>query len=165
MGSPSVFRGRDDRARTTVDQCVRNESHNMSQLDTMTSDSISPGITSTAAIPAIDAKDNTINFVGRDRAFITNIYDVDPNCDPGIWNQSSCDPNSSVVQTESTSGYPLSSHLQTIMELSRFAWKTPVCGSSMGHVSHGGRQRLTILFGFAARVCILIICASPKVLN
>src|ERR1700728_3506021 len=85
MGSPSVFRGRDDRARTTVDQCVRNESHNMSQLDTMTSDSISPGITSTAAIPAIDAKDSTFNFAGRDQTFITNIYNVDPNCDRGIW--------------------------------------------------------------------------------
>src|ERR1700728_1210502 len=52
----------------------------------MTSDSISPGITSTAAIPAIDAKDSTFNFAGRDQTFITNIYNVDPNCDQGIWN-------------------------------------------------------------------------------
>src|ERR1700733_4071368 len=47
----------------------------------MTSDSISPGITSTAAIPAIYAKDNTFNFAGRDQIF--NI--ADPNCDRGIW--------------------------------------------------------------------------------
>ena len=51
------------------------------------------------------------------------------------------------------------------MELSRFAWKTPVCGSSTDRVSHDGRQRLTILFGFAAHVCILIICESSSFLN
>jgi hypothetical protein len=58
----------------------------MSQLDTtMASDSISPDITSTIAIPAIDAKDSTVNVAGRDQIFITNNYVVDPNCDQGIW--------------------------------------------------------------------------------
>src|ERR1700728_4293361 len=55
------------------------------QLDTMASDSISPDITSTTAIPAINAKDSTFNFAGRDLTFITNNYTVDPNCDQGIW--------------------------------------------------------------------------------
>jgi hypothetical protein len=55
------------------------------QLDTMTSDSISPDITSTIAIPAIDAKDSTVNVAGRDLIFITNNYTVDPNFDQGIW--------------------------------------------------------------------------------
>jgi hypothetical protein len=64
-------------------------STNMSQLDTtlqqdtMASDSISPDIPSTIAIPAIDANDSTFNFVGRDQ-IITNIYNVDPNCNQGI---------------------------------------------------------------------------------
>jgi hypothetical protein len=134
--------------------------------DAMTSDSISPpGITSTTAIPAIYAKDCTFNTPGRDQIFITNIYNVDPNCDPGIWNNQPCDSNSPVVQTKSTSGCPLSSHLQTITELSMFAWKTPVRGSSTERVSYDGRQRLTILFGFAAHVCILIVYESPSVLN
>jgi outer membrane protein assembly factor BamB len=53
---------------------------------TMTSDSISPDITSTIAIPAIYAKDSTFNSAGRDQTFITNIYTVDPNCNQGIWN-------------------------------------------------------------------------------
>ena len=58
----------------------------MSQLDnTMTSDSILPGITPTAAIPAIYAKDSTFNNAGRDQIFNTIIYTVDPNCDRGIW--------------------------------------------------------------------------------
>ena len=48
------------------------------------SDSISPDIISTAAIPAIDAKDSIINIVGGDQTFITNIYNVDPNCNQGI---------------------------------------------------------------------------------
>jgi hypothetical protein len=52
---------------------------------TMTSDSISPGTTSAIAIPAIDAKDSTINIAGGDQTFVTNIYNVDPNCDRGIW--------------------------------------------------------------------------------
>ena len=61
-------------------------SHNMSQLNSaMTSHSISPGITSSAAIPSIYAKDNTFNNVGRDQIFITNNYNVDPNCNKGIW--------------------------------------------------------------------------------
>src|SRR6202034_1638337 len=55
------------------------------QLNTMTSDSISPDITSTIAISAIDAKDSTVNVAGRDLTFITNNYAVDPNCDRGIW--------------------------------------------------------------------------------
>jgi hypothetical protein len=56
----------------------------MSQLDntTMASDSIAPDITS---IPAIYAKDSTVNAAGRDQTFITNNYAVDPNCDQGIW--------------------------------------------------------------------------------
>src|SRR6202034_4867223 len=57
----------------------------MLQLDTMTSDLNSPGITSTTAIPAIYAKDSTFNNAGRDQIFITNNYNVDPNCDRGIW--------------------------------------------------------------------------------
>jgi hypothetical protein len=51
------------------------------------------------------------------------------------------------------------------MELLRFAWKTLVCGSSTERVSHNGRQRLTILFGFAAHVCILIIFKSSSFLS
>jgi hypothetical protein len=51
------------------------------------------------------------------------------------------------------------------MELSKSAWQTPVCGSSTVRVSHDGRQRLTILFGFAAHVCILTIYESSSVLN
>ena len=47
----------------------------------MPSDSISP---STAAIPAINAQDSTFNFAGRDLTFITNNYNVDPNCNQGI---------------------------------------------------------------------------------
>jgi hypothetical protein len=55
----------------------------MSQLDTtIASNSITPDITS---ILAINAKDSTVNVVGRDQTFITNNYNVDPNCDEGIW--------------------------------------------------------------------------------
>ena len=50
----------------------------------MASDSISPDITSTIAIPAIDAKDSTVIVAGRDQTFVTNIYNVDPNCNQGI---------------------------------------------------------------------------------
>jgi hypothetical protein len=50
----------------------------------MASDSISPNITSTVAIPAIDAKDSTVIVAGRDQTFITNNYTVDPKCDQGI---------------------------------------------------------------------------------
>jgi hypothetical protein len=50
----------------------------------MTSDLISPGTTSTTAIPAIYAKDSTFNSAGRDLTCITNIYNVDPNCNQGI---------------------------------------------------------------------------------
>jgi hypothetical protein len=145
---------------------MRNKSHNMSQLDmTMTSDSISPGIISTTAIPAIYAKDCTFNSPGRDQICITNIYNVDPNCDRGIWTNHTATQTHQCVQEKSTSGCPLSSQPQTIMELSMFAWKTPVYGSSTECVSHDGRQRLTILFGFVAHVCILIIYASHLVLN
>jgi hypothetical protein len=57
----------------------------MSQPDAMmTPDSISPGITSIAAIPAINAQDGTVNIAGRDLTFITNNYNVDPNCDQGM---------------------------------------------------------------------------------
>jgi hypothetical protein len=56
--------------------------HNMSQLDnTMTSNSTSPGTTSTTAIPAIYAKDSTVNVAGRDQIF----NNVDPSRDRGIW--------------------------------------------------------------------------------
>jgi hypothetical protein len=82
--------------------------HNyMSRLNTITSDSISPGTTSTTAIPAIYVKDGTFNSAGRDQTNITYVYNVDPNCNQGIWEQSSCDSNSSVVQTKSISGCPL----------------------------------------------------------
>ena len=37
-----------------------------------------------AAIPAIYAKDSTFNSAGRDLTSITNIYNVDPNCNQGI---------------------------------------------------------------------------------
>jgi hypothetical protein len=56
----------------------------MSQLDTMPSDSISPDIISTIAIPAIDAKDSAVNVAGGNQTNITNIYNVDLNCDQGI---------------------------------------------------------------------------------
>jgi hypothetical protein len=46
----------------------------------------------------------------------------------------------------------------------RFAWKTPAYGSSTDRVSQNGRQRLTIFFGFAAHVCILIIYESSSFL-
>jgi hypothetical protein len=48
------------------------------------SDSVSPDITATIAIAAIDAKDGTVNIAGRDQIFVTNVYNVDPNCDQGI---------------------------------------------------------------------------------
>jgi hypothetical protein len=65
--------------------CIRHQVINhMSQLDTMASESISPSTTSTTAIPAIYAKHSTINTAGRDQIFITNNYNVDPNCDQGI---------------------------------------------------------------------------------
>jgi hypothetical protein len=54
------------------------------QLDTMTSDSISPNITSTLAIPAISAQNSTVNVAGGNQTNITNIYNVDPNCNQGI---------------------------------------------------------------------------------
>jgi hypothetical protein len=36
------------------------------------------------AIPAINAQDSTVNVAGRDLTNITNIYNVDRNCDQGI---------------------------------------------------------------------------------
>jgi len=54
------------------------------QQDTMTSDSISPDITSTIAINAINALDATVNVAGGNQTNITNIYTVDPNCNQGI---------------------------------------------------------------------------------
>jgi hypothetical protein len=42
-------------------------------------------ITLMDAIPTINAKDGTVNFVGRDQTNITNNYNVDPNCNQGIW--------------------------------------------------------------------------------
>ena len=39
------------------------------------------------AIPAINvtnAQDSAFNVAGRDQTFVTNIYNVDPNCDQGI---------------------------------------------------------------------------------
>jgi hypothetical protein len=35
------------------------------------------------AIPAINAQDSTVNVAGRDQTFVTNIYNVDPNCNQG----------------------------------------------------------------------------------
>jgi hypothetical protein len=66
----------------------------------MTSDSISPGITSTTAIPPIDAKDSTFNCPGRDGTFTTNIYNVDPNCNQSIWFNQLCDLKLIVIPDE-----------------------------------------------------------------
>ena len=66
-----------------MDQCETSHKHvtsDMSQLDTMTSESILPGITPTTAIPAIYAKDSTVNVAGRNQIF----NNVDPNRDRGI---------------------------------------------------------------------------------
>src|SRR5277367_4112330 len=39
---------------------------------------------SAVAINAINAQDGTVNIAGRDLTFVTNVYNVDPNCDQGI---------------------------------------------------------------------------------
>ena len=49
--------------------------------------------TSAVAIPtikAIHAQDSTFNVAGRDLTNITNVYNVDPNCDQGIWTHHFC---------------------------------------------------------------------------
>ena len=56
----------------------------------MTSELMSPGVTSAGAISAINVKDGTVNVAGRDQTFITNIYNVDPNCNQGIWTHHFC---------------------------------------------------------------------------
>jgi hypothetical protein len=65
----------------------------MSQLASkiMTSELVSPGITSAGAIPAINVKDSTFNVAGGNQTNITNVYNVDPNCNQGIWTQHFCD--------------------------------------------------------------------------
>jgi hypothetical protein len=52
----------------------------------MTSNSMSPDRTSLSAvaIPAINAKDSTVYVAGKNQTNITNIYNVDPNCNQGI---------------------------------------------------------------------------------
>jgi hypothetical protein len=40
--------------------------------------------TSAVAIDAINAQDSTVIVAGRDQTFVTNIYNVDRNCDEGI---------------------------------------------------------------------------------
>ena len=45
---------------------------------------------SAGAIPAINAKDSTFNVVGGSQTNITNIYNVDPNCNQGIWEHQFC---------------------------------------------------------------------------
>jgi hypothetical protein len=58
----------------------------MSQLDTMASDSMSPGNPSSAsAIPPINATYSTVSIVGGDQTNITNHFYVDRNYDQGIW--------------------------------------------------------------------------------
>ena len=57
----------------------------------MASELMSPGITSAGAIPAINANDSTVNVVGRDQTNITNVYNVDLNCNQGIWAHHFCD--------------------------------------------------------------------------
>jgi hypothetical protein len=90
-------------------------------------DSISPDITSTNAIPAIYAKDSTVKFLEETRYPLRTFTQWIVVSDQSTFRS----------RLKSTCGYLLSSHLQTIMELSRFAWKTPVCGLSMERVSHG----------------------------
>jgi hypothetical protein len=46
---------------------------------------MSPRSPSAGAIPAINAKDSTVYVVGRDQTNITNVYNVDPKCNQGIW--------------------------------------------------------------------------------
>ena len=48
-------------------------------------------IASAGAIPAIKAKDSTFNVVGGNQTNITTIYNVDPNCNQGIWTHQFCD--------------------------------------------------------------------------
>jgi hypothetical protein len=57
----------------------------------MTTEIMSPGIASAGAIPAINAKDSTINVAGGNQTNITTIYNVDPNCNQGIWTYQYCD--------------------------------------------------------------------------
>jgi hypothetical protein len=56
----------------------------------MTTEFMSPGIASAGAIPAINAKDSTINVAGGNQTNNTTIYNVDPNCNQGIWTHQFC---------------------------------------------------------------------------
>jgi NACHT domain len=78
------------------------------------SDSISPGITSTTAIPVIYATDSTVNAAGRDQTNITYVYNVDPNCNQGIWT------NHPATQTHQSSrkNLPVAVRCHPISELS-----------------------------------------------
>jgi hypothetical protein len=64
----------------------------MSQLDTiMSTEFMSSGIASAGAISAINAQDSTVNVVGGNQTNNTTIYNVDPNCNQGIWTHQFCD--------------------------------------------------------------------------
>jgi hypothetical protein len=114
------------------------------------SDSMSHSRIAASAIPAINAKDSTINVVGGDQANITNNFYVDPNGDQGNWNPNlalQLTLDSSIFQIRSISGYLLLSLLRIMMELSKLAWKTPANGSSMEHDLYDGNCKQTIFFG------------------
>jgi hypothetical protein len=48
------------------------------------SQTMSTSAVAISAINAINAHDSTVNVAGRDQTLVTNIYNVDPNCDQGI---------------------------------------------------------------------------------
>jgi hypothetical protein len=62
----------------------------MSRLNTMTPTS-AVAIPAIPTINAINIKDGTVNVAGRDLTNITNVYNVDPNCNQGIWTHHFCD--------------------------------------------------------------------------
>ena len=111
----------------------------------MTSDTISPDITSTSAIPAIYAKDSTVNVAGRDQMSIMNIYKVDPSVGPINLSISTeiYQWLSAVITPTNYQGSP-GRHRFVVYRWSAFLMV----------------QRLTILFGFAAHVCIFVIYES-----
>src|ERR1700728_1123843 len=63
----------------------------MSPLTTIFSKFKSRRIASAGAIPAINAQDITVNVAGGNQTNITNINNVDPNCNQGIWKHQFCD--------------------------------------------------------------------------
>jgi hypothetical protein len=122
-------------------------------------------IASAGAIPAINVKDGTINFVGGDQINNTTIYNVDSNCNQGICTHQFCDlgliigPDkiyqwlSAVIPSMNYHG-ALRARLENtglwFINGSRFArWKA----------------QADDFFGSTAHVCIPIICESSFILN